>query len=133
MPNIGSMLGIAYQTEVGRLSKALADSKTDITAAEYLIMRVLFSQDNIQQCEISKALCKDKASINRGIQSLVAKGYVSLTPVSYKCCIVSLTDKGKEVRPKLLEIATGLHQKLASKITHQQMDELRQILQSIIN
>ncbi len=133
MPNLGCMLGIAYQTEVARLSKSLEDAGVDITAAEYLIMRVLLTQDDIQQCEISRILGKDKASICRSIQSLVKKGKVKVTPLSYKCSIVSLTDGGKSLKPRLLDIAQALQLQMESKISPQQADSLREILEKIIN
>lgn len=132
IPNVGCLLGIAYQTEVARLTQALAEANLDVTAAEYLILRVLFNHDKIQQCDIGKILVKDKASISRGVQSLAKKGYVDATPVSYKCSIISLTEEGYSLKQPLLEVADKLHQTLSSKITHEQMQKLREILELII-
>lgn len=132
IPNIGCLLGIAYQTEVARLNMALSTAGLDITAAEYLILRVLSAKGTMQQYEISRILGKDKASISRSVQSLVKKRWVNATPVTYKCCMVSLTDEGHSGMPQLLEIAGSLHQKLSDKITHRQMENLREILEAII-
>lgn len=131
IPNIGCLLGIAYQTEVTRLGSELAAQGLDITAAEYLILRVLYANGTLQQCDISRILCKDKAAVSRNIQSLSKKGLVSMEAVSYKCCMVSLTDSGESLRPRLMDIAGKLHQELAARITRQQMESLREILETI--
>lgn len=133
LPDIGCLLGIAYQSEVAKLSKALNEAKINVTAAEYLILRVLFKHDDMQQCDISRILVKDKASISRSIQSLVKKGYVTATPVSYKCSMVSLTPQAVSLKPRLMEIATHLHKELSEKITKEQMQNLRDILETLIN
>lgn len=132
IPNIGCLLGMAYQSEAARLSRALTGAGIDITPAEYLIMRVLFSRGALQQCEISQTLGKDKASVNRSIQSLARKGFVTTTSVSFKCCMVGLTVAGEALRSRLLEIARRLHQELSSRITDEQMACLREILETII-
>ncbi len=131
-PNIGTLLGIAYQTEVSRLTQALADNGLDITTTEYQILRIIFAQDYIQQCEICRILVKDKGYISRSIQSLKRKGYVNVDSVSYKCCMVSLTDKGESMKPILFRIAESLHRQLSGKITQQQMEKLKEILELII-
>lgn len=132
IPNIGCLLGMAYQSEAARLSRALTYAGIDITAAEYLILRVLFSKGRLQQCEISQTLGKDKASVNRSVLSLTRKGFVATTSVSYKCCIVALTDGGEALRPRLLDIARQLQQDLSHRITNEQMSRLREILVKII-
>ncbi len=132
LPNIGCLLGIAYQAELARLTDALVTANLDITAAEYLILRVLYNNENIQQCEISRILNKDKASICKTIRSLTKKGYVEATPVSYKCIMVSLTKKGVTLKPVLMDIANHLHKELSDKITLEQMQNLRKILETII-
>lgn len=132
IPNIGCLLGIAYQTEIARLGTALAEQGLGITPAEYLILRVLYAHGPVQQFEISRILCKDKAGISRSVQALSKKGLVDTDPVSYKCCIVSLTEAGESLKPRVLEIAEKRHRELAEKITSQQMQDLREILETII-
>ena len=132
IPNIGCLLGIAYQTETARLNSALSEADIDITAAEYLILRTLYSYGPIQQCEISKTLGKDKASINRSIHSLVKKGLISADTISYKCSIISLTPEGTSLKSKLIKIGERAHNRLSARISKQQMETLREILELII-
>ncbi len=132
IPNVGCLLGVAYQTEEARLAKALKDAGLDITTAEYLIMRLLLTNDVMQQCEISRVLRKDRASISRSIRSLERKGLAIVNQSSYKCCLVSLSERGRALEPGIMEIAQRLHAELASRITAQEMNILREILTQII-
>ena len=134
LPNVGCLLGIAYQAEVSRLAAALREAGIDISAAEYLIMRILYAADGaVQECEISLILIKDKASVSRSIRSLERKGLVLVSQKSYKCSMVSLTEEGERLRHRLMEIAAARHRKLVDRITPEQMDTLREILETIID
>ena len=62
-PAVGCMLGKAYQILLSQLAKALSDAGLEITTTEYLVLRALYSDEGIQQCEIASLKGKDKASI----------------------------------------------------------------------
>lgn len=132
IPNLGCLLGMAYQAELSRLGRILNRSGLGITAAEYLIIRLLLAKGALQQCEISRLLNKDRASISRSIKFLERKGYVKINQLSYKCSIVSLTGQGKDIEPRILEIAERQQQRLSDRITPQQMNNLQEILKQII-
>lgn len=132
IPNLGCLLGIAYQAEEARLSKKLNEAGLNITAAEYVIIRLLLANGEMQQCEISRILKKDKASISRSIKSLEKKGFIKTNPISYKCSLVSLSESGMKITPQILELAEALQQRLKDRITPQQISVLREILKQII-
>lgn len=132
IPNLGCLLGMAYQAEVGRLTTALNAAGIGITASEYLILRILYKNGHTQQCDFSRILGKDKASVNRSIHALARKGLVLADAVSYKCCMVSLTEEGVTLKPQIMEIARRLHNDMASKLTIRQMEDLNKILETII-
>lgn len=133
IPNLGCLLGLAYQTEISRLNAALTAAATGITPAEYLILRILYTRGAIQQCDISRILGKDKASVSRSIHSLEKKGLVNSDAVSYKCCMVSLTGAGESLEPDIMDIAQKCHHDIAARLTTGQMDTLREILVRIID
>lgn len=132
IPNLGCLLGMAYQSELSRLGNALNDAGLDITAAEYIIMRLLYARGEMQQCEISRILNKDRASISRSIKFLEKKGIVRINQLSYKCSIVSLTESGDAMKPRIFKIAGQLQQSLNDRITPQQISILSEILKQII-
>ncbi len=133
IPNLGCLLGLAYQTEISRLNAALTAAATGITPAEYLILRILYTRGATQQCDISRILGKDKASVSRSIHSLEKKGLVNSDAVSYKCCMVSLTGAGESLEPDIMDIAKKLHHDMAARLTTGQMDTLREILVRLID
>lgn len=133
IPNVGCLLGIAYQAETSRLSEALADARLDITAAEYIILRLLSTRGPMQQCDISRALRKDKASVSRTLRSLHSSGLVTLTASGRKCSVGELSPQGKAMMPRLLEIGALQHDALTKRLSPRQIEDLQNILNLIIN
>lgn len=131
-PNIGCLLGKAYQNELTRLASTLNDAHLDISPAEYLILRVLYHNGPSQQCDISRIISKDKASVSRTVNSMSKKGLVDTSQISHKCCIVALTHKGESLRQKIFEIATHQHTDLEAKLSDAELNTLCHILKKII-
>ncbi len=133
MPNVGCMLGTAYQTLVSQLAVELEKAKLDITVPEYLILRSLYTQDGLQQCEIAAIVGKDKGAVSRCVATMIKKGLVTTECVSYKCLRVSLSPTGEAIRPKVLEIAKTQDNALSSILTSEERSIFATVLKKIIN
>ncbi len=133
MPNVGCMLGTAYQTLISQLAEELEKAKLDITVPEYLILRSLYTQDGMQQCEIGTMVGKDKGAVSRCVASLIKKGLVTTECVSYKCLKVYLSPLGEEIKPKVLEIARLRHEALSNLLTPEERTIFATVLKKIIN
>lgn len=131
-PNVGCLLGTAYNLQEARLRSALSTSGLDITPAEYVVLKTLFDRGELQQCEVSRLIGKDKASVSRTVSSLVRKGLVTSNQISYKCSMVSLTSRAESLRGLLFEIASRCHRELEDKISKPQVEILRKILEKMI-
>lgn len=105
MPNMGCMLGTAYQTLVRQLSVILDRELPETSVPEYMILRSLYCRDGMQQCEIADIIGRNKGVISRTVKGMVEKGFVRTESVSHKCLKVFLTDKGNAVKAKILAIA----------------------------
>lgn len=132
MPNLGCLVGTAYQTMVSELSKRLRESSLGITGSEYLVLRALYTRDGMQQCEIAEMIGKDKGAVCRTVKSLEDKLFVRTEPVSYKCLRVYLTDKGSEAKSEVMEIARERHSSLAGLLTPEELAIFEQTLRKII-
>ncbi|MBD5356779.1 MAG: MarR family transcriptional regulator [Bacteroides sp.] len=132
MPNVGCMLGTAYQTLVSRLAEALAEAGLKITVSEYLILRALYTQDGMQQCEIAAMVGKDKGGVSRCVSAMVKKGLVSTECVSHKCLKVYLSPKGRGIEPKVMEVAKTRHEALSSMLTSEEKTVFARVLKKII-
>ncbi len=132
MPNTGCLLGTAYQTLVSQLAEALQRSELDITVPEYLVLRTLYTSDGLQQCEIASTIGKDKGAICRTVTSLVNKGLVTTESVSHKCLRVYVGPKGREIQPKLNEVALKRQEALEALATDSELQTFVGVLRRII-
>lgn len=132
MPNMGCMLGTAYQALVSELSSALSASGADISVPEYLILRALYTRDGMQQCEIGAIISKDKGAISRCVASMERKGLVRTEAVSHKCLKVYLAEKGRKLEPKISSVAQERHSALESMLTPDEMTTFATVLRKII-
>ncbi|MDE6288967.1 MAG: MarR family transcriptional regulator, partial [Muribaculaceae bacterium] len=105
MPNVGCMIGTAFQKLASRLDTSLKQAGLDLTPSEYMLMRAVAKRPGMQQCEIGEMIGKDKASICRGVAAMVKKGYFRTESVSHKCLRVYLSEKGEELLPRIMEVA----------------------------
>lgn len=133
MPNVGCLVGTVYQMLVGQLAAALDSAGLDITPAEYLVLRTLYSTDGLQQCEIASLIGKDKGAISRCVAAMVKKELVYTQPVSYKCLRVFVAPKGRDMQPAVMDVARVCHDSLASMLTPEEMASFGTILNKIIN
>ncbi len=133
MPYVGCILGSAFQRLSSQLEASLKESKLPITAAEYMILRALYSRDGLQQCEIVDMVGKDKSAICRSVSSLSKKGLVSTEPVSYKCIRVWLTKKGRDIEPQIMKIAQERHAALEQIASSSDIETMMRVLNAIIS
>lgn len=133
MPNMGCLLGLAYQTEYSSLEATLKSEGVEISAPEYLVLRVIFNHEGLQLCEIGDILGKDKGAISRCVSALVRKQLVRTESVSHKCLRAYTSSKGEVLKPKILKVAALRQSELAEKLSEDEMQQLKTILTKIIN
>ena len=131
-PGVGCLLEKAHQLMTSDLSKVLAEAGIDITVPEYLILRALYAEDRLQQCEIADRLSKDRASVCRTIRSLERKQLVRTETISYKCQRVSLTDRSRQLESPISAVATICHDHLLEALSDQGVAQLERLLTTIV-
>lgn len=131
-PALGCKLGRAYQILLSQLASALKEADLDITTSEYLVLRAVYSNEGLQQCEIADMVGKDKAAVCRCVAGLVRKGLLAVESVSHKCLRVYLTDKSREMKPKVMEVAEKRHNALADLTTPEDLEVFTRIIDKII-
>ena len=133
MPYVGCMMGAAFQRLIIQLEAALKRDGVNITSAEYMILRALYSHDGLQQCEIVDMVGKDKSSICRSVATLAKKGFVRTEPISYKCIRAWLTNKARDIQPKILKIAAKRHQALLELAPKSDIEAFERVLRAILS
>lgn len=132
-PALGCKVGQAYQIMLGQLASALKEAGLDITTGEYLVLRAVFSKEGIQQCEIADMVGKDKAAVCRCVSGLLDKGLLATEQLSHKCLKVYLTDKSRQMEPKIMKVARMRHKALADLTNYEELEIFIDILDKIIS
>lgn len=130
---LGCKVGRAYQIMLSQLAAALKEAGLEITTSEYLVLRAIYSKEGLQQCEVAELVGKDKAAVCRCVAGLERKGLLNLEPISHKCLKIYLTEKSRELEPKILEVAAQRHQALIDLTTPEDLDIFSHILDNIIS
>lgn len=133
MPNMGCLLGAAYQTLVSHLGSVLKEADLGISVPEYLILRALYTCNGMQQCEISEMIGKDKSAIFRTVNGMLKRGLVRTETVSYKCIQVWLTPKSQALRGDILRIAQQRQETLNGICSAEELSIFNLVLHKIIN
>lgn len=129
---MGCKVGKAYQIMLGQLAAALADGGVDITTSEYLVLRAIYSNPGLQQCEIVDSIGKDKAAVCRCVSSLEKKGLIVTESVSHKCLKIYLTDRAREIESTIMEIAAARDMALRKLIASENLEIFNKVLDKII-
>ena len=132
VPALGCAIALISQRLISQLGEALADAGLNITAAEYIVMRALYTANGAQQCEIAAMVGKDKASVCRTVNSLRAKGYLSTTPVSHKCRTVHLTPAAFSIKDQIANVAGERHSALADILSPDEFKSFSSIVNKIV-
>lgn len=132
-PAVGCMVGAAYSKLTSRLAEALRKAGLDLSPNEYLVMRAVYSEPGLQQCDIADLTGKDKAGVCRCVATLEKRGLVRTDPVSHKCLRVFPTERGLELKDPILAVAAERHAALEALTTVAEFKTFVKVLSRIIS
>ena len=98
--------------------------KYNIGSGQFQVLIILDKNDKINQESISKILNLDKANVTRAVNKLEKEGYVrrEIDTHDHRAYILHLTQKGKNLVPKIRKSLTKLSSKLLSDFSGQEKD-----------
>jgi len=110
-------------------------SKLEITYPQYLVMLVLWSQDDVTVSEIGEQLFLDSATLTPLLKRLESAGLLhrQRSRQDERQVVVTLTDEGRELRdkaesiPEAIQCATACDDQVMASLKAQ-LDELRDSL-----
>jgi DNA-binding MarR family transcriptional regulator len=102
----------------------------NIGSGQYIFLTALYQRDGISQEELSRSLLIDKANTARAISKLEAHGYVvrKQNAKDKRAYHVFLTNKAKELKPKLFDALASMTNIFLSDIGEQEKDTLFMLL-----
>ena len=106
--------------------------KLDITYTQYIVMMVLWENDNLSVKEIGSRIYLDSGTLTPLINKLVSKGYIRKIkkPEDERELIISLTKEGLELKEKAKEIPPLIDKEV--KLTHEEAKTLYTLLYKLL-
>jgi len=99
------------------------------------IFAALFMESKLTMKDLSQRIKKDKSTVTVLVDKLVKLGYVEKTRdlIDTRVVYVTLTERGKELRPELQEISHKLISKVYKDISEEEQELVVSILSKIKN
>jgi DNA-binding MarR family transcriptional regulator len=122
-----------------RLNLEKSLNSIGLHSGQVFILIILWTEDGLSQNEIAKKLNLSPPTINKMIKSLIESGFLNSkkSEADGRVTNIFLTEKGYEVKPRVLEIWQELERDIYSNLTetekmilHQILDKTLQNLQS---
>lgn len=125
---IGRLISFLYRRKQIFLGSAL--KPLGISASEYPILLVLYSEDALTQESLTSRLAMDKSAIARAIHSLEAKGLVlkEKDEADQRCNRITPTEKSLAARPHIINALDQWNAILMRDMCEQERDSACQLL-----
>ena len=122
----------ACSKEIVRRYKTYLD-RLDLTYTQYIVMMVMWEEKELNVKELGDKLFLDSGTLTPVLKKLEAKGYVTRerSKIDERTLIVTLTESGKELREKAVDIPIGMRGCL--KLSDEEMVQLRTMLGKILS
>ncbi len=122
----------ACSKEIVRRYKTYLD-RLDLTYTQYIVMMVMWEEKELNVKELGDKLFLDSGTLTPVLKKLEAKGYVTRerSKIDERTLIVTLTESGKELREKAVDIPVGMRGCL--KLSDEEMIQLRTMLNKILS
>lgn len=111
-----------------------AEAGIEITVDQWLVLKKIGDSERITQIELANAIFKDRASITRILDLLLAKKLVRKEPGADKRSYqLTLTAEGKRFTDQALTIVKSVRKKGIETMSDREQEQLRSSLLKIIN
>lgn len=129
--SLGLLINRTATAMSAALNSALAEAGIGLSQAQFIVLRCLYYNGDMSQLDIARLLSKDAAAIKRTVDSLEEKGLVKRIPVRTLKNSVQITDAGKALMPRAVEIAQEASAKATSGLSSDEISLLMQQLNLI--
>lgn len=129
--NIGKMIGYIYRTNQKNLAKALIPYH--IGPGQIIFLKTIVENPGISQEKLSNQLKFDKGTTARTVKKLEQENYIyrTIDESDRRAFQLFPTINGEETYPHLIEILNALNNKLSSKLTTKENEQLFTLLNKL--
>lgn len=102
----------------------------NITPVQFYVLSTLWDTDKIRFKDLARILDMDGATLTGILDRMEKGGFIKREkdPVDRRSVLMSLTDKSKEIRPQMIDIAQDLDEKFRDKVSKEEFQLLLKIL-----
>ncbi len=120
--SMGRNLSFIYRSYHKYMNKVLKD--INVSAGEFPILFALSKRDGLGQNELSRVVIMNKSLVSRHIQTLSTKGFINVNQEkeSNNKNILSLSDKGKELMPKIITAKNNWEREVLKDFTSKEKE-----------
>ena len=131
--NLGGLLGKSSRLLSNHFNADLI--QLGLTVEQWTLLAVLWDKDAQKQKELQAALLKDKATINSLVGYLVKNGFITKERdlLDKRSFIISLTEKGKEMKMKTIPLAMKNIGMAVEGISPKELETTVKVLTQIIH
>lgn len=125
--NLGRVMRRVYDHYDKRLSPF------DLTVSQYFVFNALWMGDGISFGELGERVSLDTSTLTGIVDRMERNGYVERRPNAEdrRSVLVFLTDKARELGPRILEFADELDTALRHPFSRQEMNTFERVLRGL--
>lgn len=136
-PLDGSPGFLIYKTAVkmkASLTRAFQSEGFDVTPEQWAVLSRLWECEGIHQSALAESVSKDRHNVTRILHLLESAGLVVRhgDARDKRCRKVYLTEKGRSLRPALVDVVKRHNQKALNGLTPKDLDELFRLHRIIV-
>ncbi len=141
MPNNQFKKGELYSFMTGKASTAIArrlqknfkQAGIEITVEQWSVLYHLWKNDGMNQQDLCNATFRDKPSITRLVDNLEKLNLVkrNASKQDRRMNIIALTDEGRELEEKCMNIANETLNEALEGVTNGQIEIAKEVLQNV--
>ncbi len=105
----------------------------NITPVQFYVLSALWDKDELKFKDLAHRLDMDGATLTGILDRMEKRGFIEkkADPDDRRSVLVSLTDKSKEIRPQMIDIAQDLDQEFRGKVSDEEFKLLLRVLDQL--
>ncbi len=105
----------------------------NITPSQFYVLSALWDKNGLKFKDLARRLDMDGATLTGILDRMEKRGFIERIedPEDRRSVLVCLTDKSKEIRPQMIEIAQGLDKEFRDKVPDEEFRLLLKVLDQL--
>lgn len=130
--NLGSLISVSFNKYINNLNVQFEKMNLNTTQARVLL--ILSKNNNVSIDYISKESFISKSSVTKAVKTLESNGFLTkrINPEDNRKKIVTITEKGKEVKKAAIETNKKIEDELKAKIGEEELINLKKSLAKLL-